>query len=114
MRYALEIEIDSYIGQPYWPEMDRLVTIVKESGMNRARSSANRRAALRMEKARALSMLGPGHDGEAVAELRAAERLSPAQVHNHPMIRDQVAHMLRRASGSELQGLAWRMGVRPA
>jgi hypothetical protein len=46
MKYALNIELDSYIGQPYWPEMDRLVTIVKESGMNRARSSANRRAAL--------------------------------------------------------------------
>ncbi len=46
MRYALSIELDSYIGQPYWPEMDRLVTVVKESGMNRARSTANRNAAL--------------------------------------------------------------------
>jgi hypothetical protein len=81
-----------------------------------ALASSNRRAALRMERARALSMLG--RDGEAVTELRAAEKLSPVQVRNHPMIREQVAHMLagaRREAGSrELRGLAWRMGVRPA
>lgn len=46
MRYAFDLELDSYIGQPYWPEMDRLVTIVKESGMNRARTTANRNASL--------------------------------------------------------------------
>lgn len=46
MRYSLDIELDSYIGQPYWPAMDRLVTIQKESGMNRARTTANRNASL--------------------------------------------------------------------
>jgi hypothetical protein len=35
-----------YIGHPYWPEMARLVDIQKQSGMNRAKSSANRRKAL--------------------------------------------------------------------
>jgi len=40
------IHIHGYIGHPYWPEMEQLINIQKESGMNRARSSANRRAAL--------------------------------------------------------------------
>ena len=39
-------ELASYIGDPYWPEIERLVNITKESGMSRARSSANRRKAL--------------------------------------------------------------------
>jgi transcriptional regulator with XRE-family HTH domain len=80
----------------------------------RALASANRRGALRMERSRAQWMLG--NDATAVAELRRAEKLSPVQVRNHPMIRNQVAHMLakatREAGGAELQGLAWRMGMR--
>ena len=48
-------------------------------------ASNNRRAALRMEKARAYAMLSK--DAEAVRELRQAERLSPAQTRNHPLIR---------------------------
>jgi hypothetical protein len=79
----------------------------------RALASGNRRAALRMEKARARAMLG--EDGEAITELRAADRLSPAQVRNNPLIREMVAHMLdsarREAGGRELRGLAWRMGL---
>lgn len=35
-----------YIGDPYWPELEKLINIQKQSGMNRARSSANRRKAL--------------------------------------------------------------------
>jgi hypothetical protein len=35
-----------YIAEPYWPEMARLIDIQKQSGMNRAKSSANRRKAL--------------------------------------------------------------------
>jgi transcriptional regulator with XRE-family HTH domain len=79
----------------------------------RALASGNRRAALRLEKARAKSMLGD--DAGAVIELRSAERLSPAQVRNHPLVREMVAHMLdsarREAGGRELRGLAWRMGL---
>jgi hypothetical protein len=79
-------------------------------------ASSNRRAALRMERARALSMLD--HDREAAVELHKAEKLSPMQVRNNPMAREQVAHIMRRAQaeagGRELRGLAWRMGVRPA
>jgi hypothetical protein len=78
-----------------------------------ALASGNRRAALRMERARAKAMLGDG--AGAVTELRAAERLSPAQVRNNPLVRDLVAHMLdgvrREAGGRELRGLAWRMGL---
>lgn len=35
-----------YIGDPYWPEVDKLINITKKSGMNRAKSDANRRKAL--------------------------------------------------------------------
>lgn len=44
IRYTVHLR--SYIAHPYWPEMDKLVNITKESGMSRARSSANRRKAL--------------------------------------------------------------------
>jgi hypothetical protein len=43
---TIEVNLKSFIAHPYWPEMERLINIQKESGMNRARSSANRRAAL--------------------------------------------------------------------
>src|SRR5438132_8335940 len=46
MLIEITVELDSYIAHPYWPEMERLVNIQKESGMARARSSANRRKAL--------------------------------------------------------------------
>jgi hypothetical protein len=79
----------------------------------RALASGNRRAALSLEKARAKSMLGD--DGDAIIELRHAERLSPAQVRNHPLVREMVAHMLdsarREAGGRGLRGIAWRMGL---
>lgn len=35
-----------YIAEPYWPEMARLIDIQEQSGVNRARSAANRRKAL--------------------------------------------------------------------
>jgi hypothetical protein len=35
-----------YIGDPFWPVLDRIITIEKKSGMNRAKSDANRRKAL--------------------------------------------------------------------
>lgn len=79
----------------------------------RALASGNRRAALGMEKARALAMLGK--DANAITELRRAERLSPQQVQNYPLVRELVTSMLQRArrqaGGRELRGLAWRMGV---
>ncbi|HXH06782.1 MAG TPA: hypothetical protein VNI83_09340, partial [Vicinamibacterales bacterium] len=44
--YHLHVEIDSYIADPYWPEVEQVINIQKQSGMNRARSSANARKAL--------------------------------------------------------------------
>ncbi len=79
----------------------------------RTLASGNRRAALSIERARALAMLGK--DAEAITELRRAERLSPQQVHNYPLVRELVKGMLerarRQAGGRELRGLAWRMDV---
>jgi transcriptional regulator with XRE-family HTH domain len=76
-------------------------------------ASGNRRAALRLEKARAFAMLG--RDMDAVREMRQAERLSPAQVHHHPLIRELVTGMLSRGrrgpAGRDLRGLAWRMNI---
>ncbi|MFD0665249.1 hypothetical protein [Thermocatellispora tengchongensis] len=75
----------------------------------RALASDNRRAALRIEKARAHAMLG--RDADAVRELRQAERLSPAQTHSNALTRELVADMLRRTGGRDLRGLAWRMNL---
>jgi len=44
--HTLEVSLDSYIAHPYWPEREKLINIVKESGMSRARSSGNRQKAL--------------------------------------------------------------------
>jgi tetratricopeptide (TPR) repeat protein len=76
-------------------------------------ASNNRRGALALEKGRAHAMRGD--TGKAVAAFRAAERLSPAQVRNSPLLRELIGHMLnvarREAGGRELRGLAWRMGL---
>lgn len=75
--------------------------------------SVNRRAGLRLERARAYSMLG--RDGDALRELRVAEKLSPSQTRGNPLIRDLVQHMLTRpsveTSGRDLRGIAWRMNL---
>jgi hypothetical protein len=42
----LKIDLQSYIAHPYWPEREMVINITKESGMQRARSDANRRKAL--------------------------------------------------------------------
>jgi hypothetical protein len=45
--YEIEMQFTSpYVGNPYWPEMFELIEITKKSGMNRAKSDANRRKAL--------------------------------------------------------------------
>jgi hypothetical protein len=76
-------------------------------------ASRNRRAGLRLEKARAYAMLG--HDAQAVQEMRQAERMSPAQTRNNPLIRDLVQDLLtrarREAGGRDPRGLAWRMNL---
>jgi hypothetical protein len=44
--YGLKVNLQSYIAHPYWPEREAVINITKESGMQRARSDANRRKAL--------------------------------------------------------------------
>lgn len=44
--YDLKIELLSYIADPYWPQVEQVINIQKESGMNRTRSSANARKSL--------------------------------------------------------------------
>lgn len=71
--------------------------------------SRGRKAALAIEKARALAMLG--RDGLAVRELGKAEKMSADRVHRAPLVRDLVASLYDRAPGRELRGLAWRMNI---
>jgi len=42
----LALKFVRYIAHPYWPEMDQVVTITKQSGMNRARSEDKREKSL--------------------------------------------------------------------
>jgi hypothetical protein len=42
----LTIDLHSFVADPYRPEREKVINIQKESGMNRARSAANRRKAL--------------------------------------------------------------------
>ncbi len=76
-------------------------------------ASQNRRAGLRLEKARAYAMLGK--DADAVREIRQAEHISAAQTRTNPMIRELVGDMLsrarRQAGGRDLRGIAWRMNL---
>lgn len=46
MKINLTIYIESYIAHPYLPEREKVINIIKESGMARARSTANRHKAL--------------------------------------------------------------------
>lgn len=44
--FSLKIKVLSFVGDPYWPQRAQVINITKESGMARARSTANRRKAL--------------------------------------------------------------------
>lgn len=76
-------------------------------------ASAGRKAALHLERARALAMLGKY--GEAVTELRAGERICPLRIRCDTLARDLVSTILdrsrREAGGRELRDLAQRMGI---
>jgi hypothetical protein len=43
---ALDFTTKPYVGSPYWPEMNQLIDVQKKSGLNRAKSDANRRKSL--------------------------------------------------------------------
>lgn len=44
--YDVTLKMEQYIAAPYWPELDDKVNIEKKSGVNRARTEANRKKAL--------------------------------------------------------------------
>lgn len=52
---------------------------------------------------------------EAVLLLRRAEEIAPQRVRTHPYAREMVVDLVRRARrdavGTELRGMAWRMGI---
>lgn len=79
----------------------------------RAIPVAGRHADYWSEIGRGLAASRATHD-EAVRALLRAERLSPQRIRAHPLIRETVADLHRRARGAagrDLRGLAWRMGV---
>jgi hypothetical protein len=42
MKASVTLKVRSYIADPYWPEQERLITIRKQSGVDRARSEEKR------------------------------------------------------------------------
>jgi len=45
-RWRVAMHMESYIADPYWPELDDVISLQKKSGMNFQRSEAKRDAAL--------------------------------------------------------------------
>jgi hypothetical protein len=64
-----------YVGHPYWPEMYEVIEITKKSGLNRAKSDANRRKALE-EYLRA--------NGLTLADFERLDQLSRRPFHTAP------------------------------
>lgn len=46
MQVSITVHFRRYVSHPYWPEREKVINITKESGVNRARSEANREKAL--------------------------------------------------------------------
>lgn len=44
--FKVRAHLDRYIAAPYWPELEKLINVRKESGMSRARTAETRRKAL--------------------------------------------------------------------
>lgn len=76
LTYDLTLNFTSpYVAHPYWPEMYQVIEITKKSGMNRAKSDANRRKALE-EYLRQHDM--------TLADFEALEALSKRPFHTMP------------------------------
>jgi hypothetical protein len=67
--------VTPYVGHPYWPEMYEVIEITKKSGLNRAKSDANRRKSLE-EYLRA--------NGMTLADFERLEQLSRRPFHTAP------------------------------
>lgn len=52
---------------------------------------------------------------EAVGALLRAEEIAPQRIRTHPLVRETIGDLMRRAQreaiGRELRGMAWRMGI---
>lgn len=73
LTYNVSLSFTSpYVAHPYWPEMYEVIEITKKSGMNRAKSDANRRKALE-EYLRA--------NGMTLADYQQLEELSRRPFH---------------------------------
>lgn len=46
MHIDIAVNIESYIAHPYWPEREKFINIIKQSGVSRARTELNRSKAL--------------------------------------------------------------------
>ena len=78
-----------------------------------ALGSRERCGALHLDAARALAQDGPERDAEAIRHLDTADRLAPQRTRLHPIARDLVAELDRRARCRvwELDSLCNRFGV---
>ncbi len=78
--------------------------------------SRGRQASFWLDYGRGLLTERAKHD-EGLTALLKAEQLAPQQVHTNVFAREAVADLLRScrrdASGREVRGLAWRMGLAP-
>ncbi|MGH3782780.1 MAG: helix-turn-helix domain-containing protein [Pseudonocardiaceae bacterium] len=76
--------------------------------------SRTRRAGFYSDLGRGLAT-DRAHRQEAVAALRAAEKLAPQRVRTNPFVRETIRELMRRARrdavGRELRGMAYRMGL---
>jgi len=78
-----------------------------------ALGSRERCGALHLDAARALAQDGPDRDAEAIRHLDTADRLAPQRTRLHPVARELVAELDRRARHRvwELDSLCNRFGV---
>jgi hypothetical protein len=68
--YTVTLKVESYIAEPYWPELDDLINIQKKSGVNRCKSEAKREASLKAY----LKQEGISPEAYAALESKAKER----------------------------------------
>jgi len=66
----IEIALENYIDNPYWPETELIVRIQKDSGYSRQKSDEKRKAAIDAQ----LKKIGMTREQFEAAERKAAER----------------------------------------
>jgi len=88
--YPIELTFTKgYIAHPYWPELERLINVQKESGTRRARSEEKRVKALRDYLA--------AHD-MSMEDYEALQKLAERQFYTYGTAPDDF-HLLHRVAG---------------